>query len=114
MTTIDEVLNNYTVTDQEGLRRALLAREDGMKDILTLAGAQFGLYPFIVAEVLAQVGLGTEPSEEERVYIRRAFEVGMEELRRQFESGETPNVPPPLRVVEDTPPEPPEDPPTTT
>jgi hypothetical protein len=111
MTTIDEVLSNYTVTDPEGLRRALIAREDGMRDILTLAGAQFGLYPFIVAEVLAQVGLGSTPTEEERVYIRRAFDEGMEQLRTAYESGQPVDPPPPpLRAVEDTPPEDPADP----
>lgn len=95
MTTLDEVLANYTVTDPEGLKRALIAREDGMKDILSLAGAQFGLYPFIVAEVLAQVGLGSEPSEEERGYIRQQFTAGMEELQAQYRTGQQQPEPPP-------------------
>lgn len=94
MTTLDEVLANYTVTDPEGLKRALVAREDGMRDILSLAGAQFGLFPAIVAEVLAQVGLGTEPSEEERDYIRTQFVALMEELQRQHREGNPPEMPP--------------------
>lgn len=81
--TIDEVLDNYTVTDQAGLKAALLNREDAIRDLLFLAGTQFGLFPFIVAEVIAEVGLGTPPVEEERTMIRNNFQNGMEELRRQ-------------------------------
>lgn len=81
--TINEVLNQYTVTDPEGLERALLSREDAIREMLFLAGQQFGLMPFIVAEVLATVGLGTPPPEDERVMIRQNFQRGMEELLRQ-------------------------------
>lgn len=95
MTSIDEVIARYTVADPEGLKGALLNREDGMKDVLNLAGAQFGLYPFIVAEVLAQVGLGTPLSEEERTYIRQEFVAGMENLRAAIENGEQPPEQPP-------------------
>jgi hypothetical protein len=63
--------------------RTLTAREDQIADYLRLAGAQFGMYPWIIAEVLAQIGLGTPPSEDERTLIRRQFIEGMEELRRQ-------------------------------
>jgi hypothetical protein len=68
----------------EDLEAALLAREDAMRDALNLGGVQFGLYPFIVSEVLTTVGLGTPPSEEARAMIRTNFINGMEDLRRQF------------------------------
>lgn len=71
------------ISTADELFMTLRAREDNMADIFRLAGMQFGLFPFIVSEVIAQVGLGTPPSEEERDLIRRAYVEGMEELQRQ-------------------------------
>lgn len=68
---------------------SLLSREDAICEVLHLAGLQFGLFPQIVAEVLAEVGLGTPKSNEEREMIRRSFATLMEELRRA-QSGEGP------------------------
>ena len=65
----------------------LTAREDAMRDQLHMAGMQFGLFPQIVAEVLAEVGLGTPPTEEERAMIRAAFVALMEEIERQQQQG---------------------------
>jgi hypothetical protein len=65
------------------LARELVAREDAIADSLRVAGAQFGLYPEIVAEVLAEVGLGSPVSEEERALIRANFVNLMERLRRE-------------------------------
>ena len=66
----------------DGLHQALMEREDGMRDLLFLAGQQFGLFPAIVAEVLAEVGLGSPPSEAEREMIRANFNNLMEQFAR--------------------------------
>lgn len=63
------------------MERQLIDRENNMADMLRLAGQQFGLYPEIVAEVLASVGMGTQPSPEERQLIRNNFVALMERLR---------------------------------
>lgn len=97
MTTIREVIDSVTdehgAIDMENLVSALMAREDNMADILRLAGAQFGMYPFIVAEVLRQVGIGTPMSEEEQTMIHEAYVAGMnalmEQQRRAQEGGDT-------------------------
>jgi hypothetical protein len=68
---------------QTALIAALTEREDRMADLLRMAGHQFGLYPWIVAEVFAQVGIGTAPDTTTRAMIRVQFEQGMEELARQ-------------------------------
>ena len=70
--------------ERENLTRVLVAREDEMADHFRMAGMQFGLYPWIVAEVFAEVGIGTPLQQTERDVVRRQFEQGMEELRRQM------------------------------
>lgn len=88
MSEIGEVVDAHISTDADTRARligALTEREDNMADILRLAGMQFGMFPFIVAEVLAQVGLGTAPTEEARDMIRQSYISGMEELRRAQE-----------------------------
>ena len=65
------------------LTRELVAREDFIADQLRAAGAQFGMYPEIVAEVLAEVGLGSPLTTEERALIRANFVNLMERLRRE-------------------------------
>jgi hypothetical protein len=65
------------------LSAALIEREDTIADQLRMAGMQFGLFPQIVAEVLAEVGLGTPPSPEARQEIRNQFTALMEEIQRQ-------------------------------
>lgn len=85
---IDAVLRS-TVPDMSDelrarLTAALVEREDEMADLFRLAGMQFGLYPWIVAEVFADVGIGTPPTEENRTLIRAQFIAGMEELQRQM------------------------------
>jgi len=80
---------NNGATDWAAVEAALINREDAMAEVMHLAGAQFGLFPQIVAEVLAEVGLGTPKSDEEREMIRRSFHNLMEQLRRA-QSGEGP------------------------
>jgi hypothetical protein len=71
----------------QALVTVLTEREERMADLLRMAGHQFGLYPWIVAEVFAQVGIGVEPDVTTRAMIRTQFEQGMEELARQHREG---------------------------
>lgn len=80
MSTIAELVERHG-DNKEALVGALQEREDQMKDRLGMAGAQFGLFPFIVAAVLVDVGLGTPPSDEERALIHNTFNEGMSALR---------------------------------
>jgi hypothetical protein len=89
---LQHVLDHFPEVD-EGIRgrmyESLVNREDAMAEIMFLAGMQFGLFPQIVAEVLAEVGLGTPKSDGEREMIRASFTNLMEQLRRA-QSGEGP------------------------
>lgn len=67
----------------EALVRALVEREDLMADMLRMAGMQFGVYPQIVAEVFAEVGIGSPVDGGQRQLIRHQFVQLMEELQRQ-------------------------------
>jgi len=68
ITSLDRVLNEWVETqglwhdvsddDVAVLRSRLIAREENIKTILAVAGRQFALPSEVVAEVLAQVGLG--------------------------------------------------------
>lgn len=93
MSTLREVVESH-VGSPDGdvattrLVAALVDREDNMADQLRLAGMQFGLYPEIVAEVLAQIGLGTQPDEATRLHIRTQFTTLMQRLRDEYERGQ--------------------------
>lgn len=95
VTSLDHVLERWATTHDQypdamaDLRAALLNREDAMAEVMFLAGMQFGLFPQIVAEVLAEVGLGTPKTSEEREMIRRSF-VNLMEAVRRAQSGEGP------------------------
>jgi hypothetical protein len=78
---LDHLLGHFQNVP-EGLQQALIEREDNMRDVLFLAGQQFGLYPAIVAEVLAQVGLGSPHTDVERQMIRDTFNNLMEQFAR--------------------------------
>lgn len=84
---IEEILDRYTLDEQvkTSLLEALTERENGIGDILRLAGAQFGMYPEIVAEILAEAGLGSPSPEAERAMIRSQFIALMERLRTEYE-----------------------------
>ena len=82
--TLDDVLAGYTITDPDGLKAALLVREENMADLIRLAGTQFGLFPEIVAKVLNDVGLGPAPSAEEVEMVNQAFAQRMEWWREQI------------------------------
>lgn len=84
--TLDEVLEPFkgeAVPDWDAVKAALLVREDNMADILRLAGMQFGMYPWIVSEVLAQIGLGTPLTEEERQFIAGQYADGIAAIKEQ-------------------------------
>lgn len=74
---------------------ALQAREDTIRDGLFLAGSRFGLFPQIVAEVLAEVGLGTPYTEAERAMIRQNF-TGLMDQIAAAQRGEGPMPQPPM------------------
>lgn len=83
MMTLDYCIEQATqdgVVNIDVLRALLVAREDNMADHLRLAGAQFGMIPELVAAVVADLGLGTIPSEEEKAIIRQNFVNKMREL----------------------------------
>lgn len=68
--------------DVEALVAALEERENDMADVLRSAGMQFGLFPEIVAEVLATLEMGSPMSTEQRAMIHSNFHIRMERLNR--------------------------------
>lgn len=62
-----------TEEEYEQMRGIILAREDNVADHIRLAARQFNCPAEIVAEVLAQSGLGTPLPAEERKVIRKNF-----------------------------------------
>jgi hypothetical protein len=71
----------------EVLIAALIEREEAIADVLRLAGVQFGLFPEIVAEVLAQVEMGRPISTTQRAMVHSNFHVLMERLRNEQQGG---------------------------
>lgn len=72
----------------EALIGRLVDREESAADHLRLAAIQFGLFPEIVAEVLAEAGLGAPLTAEHRALIRSNFVALMERLRVEHERGD--------------------------
>jgi len=64
----------------ESLTAALVQREQAMADLLRMAGVQFGMYPQIVAEVLAEIEMGEPISVEQRTMIHSQFHLLMEQI----------------------------------
>lgn len=88
--TINDVVSHVEGLSEEQvthLTSALIERENVMADMLRMAGMQFGLYPQIVAEVFAEVGVGSPVDETQRTMIRQQFTALMEELQRQHGGG---------------------------
>jgi hypothetical protein len=88
--TIEEVVRHVQGLSEEQVRHltsSLVDRENIMADMFRMAGMQFGLYPQIVAEVFAEVGIGTPVTEHERRFIREQFNLLMAELQRQQGGG---------------------------
>lgn len=82
---VTKVLDGHAdAIDQAGLVLALTIREEEIADLLRLAGAQFNLFPEIIAEMFAQVGLGRPITEEQRVMIHAQFHALMARLAAEF------------------------------
>lgn len=64
----------------DALTNALMQREEAMADVLRQAGMQFGLFPQIVAEVLAQVEMGEPITSTQREMIHAQFHALMEQI----------------------------------
>lgn len=64
----------------EALIGALVDREQALADVLRMAGQQFGMYPQIVAEVLAEVEMGEPISVDQRAMIKAQFVVLMDQI----------------------------------
>lgn len=80
---IADIVNRWVDSGKEppeSLINALVEREQAMADTLHQAGMQFGLFPQIVAEVLAQVEMGEPISTEQRDMIHTQFHRLMEQI----------------------------------
>jgi hypothetical protein len=79
---IADIVNRYPLDNGQKvhLTAALMEREQAMADTLHQAGMQFGLFPQIVAEVLAQVEMGEPISTEQRDMIHQQFHRLMEQI----------------------------------
>lgn len=78
-------LGSVTVDAMNDLYNRLLAREDNVATVLSLAGQQFALYPEIVAEVLAMAGLGTPPDAATRALIHSNYHAAVQKLVQDSE-----------------------------
>ena len=85
MDTLAEIVDRANSIEDPSLMRDLLAREDAIRDSLQFAAMQYGLFPQIVAEVIAELGIGTPPPPEVRAHIRAQYEGLMAEIRRAQE-----------------------------
>ena len=82
--TIDSVVREH-VSDQaqvEMVTRALVEREEGIADIMRVAGQSFGLLPQIVAEVFAQIHFGAPITDEHRQLVHQQFHTVIDQIRR--------------------------------
>lgn len=90
--TIDSVvaqaLPDLSEHQRAALTGALIERENQMADMFRLAGMQFGLFPQIVAEVFAEVGIGSPVDDTQRAMIRDQFVALMSQLEQQFREGQ--------------------------
>ena len=93
---IADIVNRYPFTSEQKVHlvAALVEREQAMADTLHQAGMQFGLFPQIVAEVLAQVEMGEPITTEQRALIHGQFHQLMEQIA-MAQRGEGPMPQPP-------------------
>lgn len=79
--TLHSIVENHYEEGAERLEAALLEREDLIADALRLFGANFGLYPEVVSEVLTNaIPLGTPQSEAAKVFVRLQYEALVQRL----------------------------------
>ncbi len=86
--TVQVAVPTLTLEQQQALVAALTTREDLMAGMLHMAGAQFGVYPEIVAEVFAGLGIGSPITDAHREMIRAQFNALMERLQREQQGGQ--------------------------
>jgi hypothetical protein len=77
---VTRYVNDPATPPPESLITALVQREEAMAGVLRTAGMQFGLFPQIVAEVLAEVEMGEPISPEQRQMIRAQFNALMSQI----------------------------------
>jgi hypothetical protein len=92
--TIDQTLAaagvDTSTPEGTALLGLLVMREDAVAFSLRGYAGQFGLFPWIVDQVLAnEVPLGTPLPPEAREAIHRTFITNMQELQRQQEEGQS-------------------------
>lgn len=68
--------------------RLLVAREDMIADNLRLAATQLGTFPELVAKVMADVGLGSPVTDEEKQLLDQQFVARVQWLQRQIRGGQ--------------------------
>jgi|SRR5215831_686142 len=64
----------------EQLVAQLVAREEAMADYIRMAGQQYGLFPQIVAEVLAEIEMGEPIPAEQRQMVLVQYQALMEQV----------------------------------
>jgi hypothetical protein len=86
--TVQVAVPTLTTEQRDALVTALTNREDMLAGLLHMAGAQFGLYPEIIAHVFADLGVGTPITDAHREMIRSQFNALMERLQREQQGGQ--------------------------
>lgn len=77
---LDLSINEESKTlDLNKLEEMILAQEDGIADYFRLAAVQYGLFAAIVDEVLADSGLGTPLSKEDREAVHTRWHACIDE-----------------------------------
>jgi hypothetical protein len=88
LVTLEDVVNTQLRDLDDESRRALVntlqQREDLMADMMREVAMRFGMYPEIVAEALAEIGVGTPIEQTQRDYIRTQFTALMERLQEEY------------------------------
>lgn len=89
---ISEVVNRHIPQGDNPVTHAalvndLVVREEALADVMRVAGQNFGLYPQIVTEVLAELEFGRPIDPAEREFIKMQFTDLMAQLQRQHEQG---------------------------
>jgi hypothetical protein len=91
--TIEMVLEHFgglSPGEKVAMVAILRERERVIASDLMVIGTQWGMYPEIVAEAMAEVGLGGPMDEETRRLIHANFIRLMERIRTEFNEGGSP------------------------
>lgn len=82
--TITEVTTDLPEETKAAIVAALLEREDEYLAAFHMAGAQFGVYPQIVAKVFTDLKFGTPVSDEAKALIDAQFQTLMDQFREAY------------------------------